>query len=124
MAHSRSVLNLSDPQDDHLETTIIPSETPEHVKSSAPASDTEDAEDAPLLLNHDSNESNLEAQTEGGMVSESKKGGGTTPWRRCFGWVLGNIMFVIAACLLAAGAITLCVYFGGNQSHLVTMSND
>lgn len=119
MAHSRSVLNLSDSPDDRLETTIIPSETPEHIKSSAPASD---AEDAPLLVNNGSNEANLEAQSEDGMVSEEvKKGRGAARWRRCFRWALENIMFVIVACLLAAGTVTLCVYFGGNQSHLVTI---
>ena len=121
MAHSRSVLNLSDPQDDQQETAITPSETPENTKASGPASD---AEDAPLLVNHDSDEPNLEAQTEGGMLSGQKKGRGTTPWRRCFGWALENIMFVIVACLLAAGTVTLCVYFGGNQSHLVKMPDD
>ncbi len=112
MSHSKSVLNLSDSQDDRLETTMTPSENPDHIKSSAPASDTEDS---PLLVDDGSNEPSLEAQSDGGMVSEgAQKGRRTPPWRRCFRWALDNIMLVIVACLLAAGTVTLCVYFGGN----------
>lgn len=117
MSRSKSVLNLSDSQDYHLETTMSSSENPDHIKSSAPASNTEDS---PLLVDDSSNEPNLEAQSDVGMASEgAKRGRKTAPWRRCFRWALENIMLVIVACLLAAGTVTLCVYFGGNESHPV-----
>ena len=112
MAHSRSVLNLSDPQDDSRspENTV---ESSQSAKSSAPAND---AENAPLLT-YDSDEPNNEAQNGSVLdTAEPKKERALALWRRCFRWVLENVMFVIVACLLAAGTVALCVYFGGNIS--------
>ncbi len=48
------------------------------------------------------------------VLGQSKKDKLRVFSRRCFQWALENIMFVIVACLLAAGTVALCVYFGGN----------
>lgn len=84
------------------------SQNNQHFKPPAPAND---GEDAPLLVNDDS-AGDVEAQEDDYVEGKSKKDKLRIFFRRCYQWVLANIMFVVVACLLAAGTIALGVYFG------------
>ncbi|KAI9873917.1 MAG: hypothetical protein M1830_010406, partial [Pleopsidium flavum] len=108
MAPSRSTPHTPGSHEGYRNTSRN-SQGHQHVKASATA---HDAEDAPLLVNND-DEEDVEAQDDGDIVlGQSKRDKLRVFSRRCFQWALENIMFVIVACLLAAGTVALCVYFG------------
>lgn len=79
----------------------------------------QDGEEAPLLVDgalDDDIEANGEANgaaTTNGRTSKTKsfKGRSQHAWR----WILQNLIVVAVACLLVAGIIALCVYFGGER---------
>ena len=87
-----------------------------HSKRHASA---QDSEEAPLLVDgalDDDIEANGDANgpaTKNAPPSKTKslKGRSQHAWR----WVLKNLVVIAIACLLMAGIIALCVYFGGER---------